>query len=123
MDFELPDSDVFGFCIRCCSDFDSLDESEAELNNQLALDVAERELGISPIMTGQEMSELDESDSLCMVMYLSQLHDLLKDTAPPSGEENQHDITSQKDKTCCLLWLYVFLSLSRHSKLKGTVIL
>lgn len=71
-----------------CSDFETLDETEAELNNQLALDMAEQELGISPIMTGQEMSELDESDSLCMVMYLSQVHDLFKDTIPPSGKGN-----------------------------------
>lgn len=85
-------SNIPGFFFR--SDFDSLDESEAELNNQLALDVAEQELGIFPIMTGQEMSVLEESDSLCMVMYLSQLHDLLKDTAPPSGEEKQHYTTS-----------------------------
>lgn len=84
-----------------CRDFDSLDESEAELNNQLALDVAEQELGISPIMTGLEMSVLEESDSLCMVMYLSQLQDLLKDTVPPSGEESHHYLSSQKDKTCC----------------------
>lgn len=97
MDFEGPDSDVFGF--GSCSDFDSLDESEAELNNQLALDVAEQELGISPIMTGLEMSVLEESDSLCMVMYLSQLQDILKDTAPPSGEMSQYYLSSQKDET------------------------
>ncbi|XP_053506001.1 protein-methionine sulfoxide oxidase mical3b [Ictalurus furcatus] len=101
-------------------DFDSLDESEAELNNQLALDVAERELGISPIMTGQEMSELDESDSLCMVMYLSQLHDLLKDTAPPSeslsAEERAALMSSTKSPLSLLNKLGQSLSRKRNPK-------
>ncbi|XP_051544615.1 protein-methionine sulfoxide oxidase mical3b isoform X2 [Myxocyprinus asiaticus] len=65
-------------------DFASLEEHEAELNGQMGLDVAEQEFGICPILTGKEMSTLEESDSLCMVMYLSQLHELLKDTEPPS---------------------------------------
>uniref|UniRef100_A0A8C1L7B7 F-actin monooxygenase n=1 Tax=Cyprinus carpio TaxID=7962 RepID=A0A8C1L7B7_CYPCA len=67
-------------------DFASLEESEAELNCQLGLDMAELEFGICPIMTGKEMSALEESDSLCMVMYLSQLHELLKDTAPAKNK-------------------------------------
>ncbi|TRY56001.1 hypothetical protein DNTS_026865 [Danionella cerebrum] len=68
-------------------DLASLDESEAEFNSQLGLNTLEQEFGICPIMTGKEMSELEESDSLCMIMYLSQLHEQLKDTAPP--RENQ----------------------------------
>ncbi|MCJ8743058.1 hypothetical protein PDJAM_G00089380 [Pangasius djambal] len=101
-------------------DFDSLDESEAELNNQLALDVAERELGISPIMTGQEMSVLEESDSLCMVMYLSQLQDLLKDTEPPSeslsAEERAALMSSTKSPLSLLNRLGQSLSRKRNPK-------
>lgn len=80
----MCDSDTNFFV--SCSDFASLEESEAEFNGQLGLNMAEQEFGICPIMTGKEMSALEESDSLCMVMYLSQLHELLKDTAPPSGQ-------------------------------------
>ncbi|XP_068075807.1 protein-methionine sulfoxide oxidase mical3b isoform X8 [Danio rerio] len=72
-------------------DFASLEESEAEFSGQLGLDVAEQEFGICPIMTGKEMSVLEESDSLCMVMYLSQLHELLKDTSPPSGSQSSEE--------------------------------
>ncbi|XP_056311918.1 protein-methionine sulfoxide oxidase mical3b isoform X3 [Danio aesculapii] len=72
-------------------DFASLEEGEAEFSGQLGLDVAEQEFGICPIMTGKEMSALEESDSLCMVMYLSQLHELLKDTAPPSGSQSSEE--------------------------------
>uniref|UniRef100_A0A673GQG3 F-actin monooxygenase n=1 Tax=Sinocyclocheilus rhinocerous TaxID=307959 RepID=A0A673GQG3_9TELE len=67
-------------------DFDSLDEKDVEKNNQLAFDVAEKEFGISPIMTGKEMSVLVEPDKLSMVMYLSQFYEMFKDTVPPGGE-------------------------------------
>ncbi|XP_058273398.1 protein-methionine sulfoxide oxidase mical3b isoform X4 [Hemibagrus wyckioides] len=101
-------------------DFDSLDENEAELNNQLALHVAEQELGISPIMTGQEMSVLDESDSLCMVMYLSQLYDLLKDTAPLSDTLSPEDraalMSSTKSPLSLLNKLGQSLSRKRNPK-------
>uniref|UniRef100_A0A8C1ZMF3 F-actin monooxygenase n=1 Tax=Cyprinus carpio TaxID=7962 RepID=A0A8C1ZMF3_CYPCA len=80
-------------------DFASLEESEAELNGQLGLDMAEQEFGICPIMTGKEMSTLEESDSLSMVMYLSQLYELLKDTAPAGGQDREdvpHDTKENK---------------------------
>uniref|UniRef100_A0A671UC59 F-actin monooxygenase n=1 Tax=Sparus aurata TaxID=8175 RepID=A0A671UC59_SPAAU len=65
-------------------DFDSLDESSLEENTWLGFDVAEREFGISPLMTVEEMSSVGEPDSLSMVMYLSQFYQLLRDTPPPS---------------------------------------
>lgn len=68
------------------SDFDSLDEKDLEKNNQLAFDVAEKEFGISPCMTGKEMSSVVEPDKLSMVMYLSQFYEMFKDTVPPGGE-------------------------------------
>uniref|UniRef100_A0A671SGA7 F-actin monooxygenase n=1 Tax=Sinocyclocheilus anshuiensis TaxID=1608454 RepID=A0A671SGA7_9TELE len=61
-------------------DFDSLDEKDMEKNNQLGFDVAEKEFGISPIMTGKEMSVVVEPDKLSMVMYLSQFNEMFKDT-------------------------------------------
>uniref|UniRef100_A0A8C1GF27 F-actin monooxygenase n=1 Tax=Cyprinus carpio TaxID=7962 RepID=A0A8C1GF27_CYPCA len=67
-------------------DFDSLDEKDMEKNNQLGFDVAEKEFGISPIMTGKEMSLVVEPDKLSMVMYLSQFYEMFKDTVPPGGE-------------------------------------
>lgn len=57
-----------------------------EKNNQLAFDIAEKEFGISPIMTGKEMSVVMEPDKLSMVMYLSQFYEMFKDTVPPCGE-------------------------------------
>lgn len=69
-----------------CSDFDSLDERDQERNNQLAFDVAEREFGICPCMTGKEMSSVVEPDKLSMVMYLSQFYEMFKDTVPPGGK-------------------------------------
>nr|XP_055030899.1 protein-methionine sulfoxide oxidase mical3a isoform X10 [Misgurnus anguillicaudatus] len=68
--------------------FDSLDEKDVEKNNQLAFDVAEKEFGISPIMTGKEMSVVVEPDKLSMVMYLSQFYEMFKDTVPPGENHN-----------------------------------
>lgn len=68
------------------SDFESLDEKDVERNNQMAFDVAEKEFGISPIMTGKEMSVVVEPDKLSMVMYLSQFYEMFKDTVPPGGQ-------------------------------------
>ncbi|XP_065807295.1 protein-methionine sulfoxide oxidase mical3b isoform X2 [Labrus bergylta] len=70
-------------------DFNSLDESLVEENTRLGFDVAEREFGIPPLMTVEEMSSLGEPDSLSMVMYLIQFYQLLKDTAPPAGGLSQ----------------------------------
>uniref|UniRef100_A0A7N9B0M1 F-actin monooxygenase n=1 Tax=Mastacembelus armatus TaxID=205130 RepID=A0A7N9B0M1_9TELE len=70
-------------------DFDSLDERDQEKNNQLGFDVAEQEFGISPCMTGKEMSSVVEPDKLSMVMYLSQFYEMFKDTVPPGGESGQ----------------------------------
>ncbi|XP_016390972.1 protein-methionine sulfoxide oxidase mical3b isoform X3 [Sinocyclocheilus rhinocerous] len=101
-------------------DFASLEESEAELNGQLGLDMAELEFGICPIMTGKEMSALEESDSLCMVMYLSQLHELLKDTAPASGnlssEEKAVLFSSPRSPISLLSKLGQTLSRKRNPK-------
>ncbi|XP_052386952.1 protein-methionine sulfoxide oxidase mical3a isoform X22 [Carassius gibelio] len=69
-------------------DFDSLDEKDVEKNNQLGFDVAEKEFGISPIMTGKEMSVVVEPDKLSMVMYLSQFYEMFKDTVPPGENHN-----------------------------------
>uniref|UniRef100_A0A674NWH1 F-actin monooxygenase n=1 Tax=Takifugu rubripes TaxID=31033 RepID=A0A674NWH1_TAKRU len=69
-------------------DFESLDEKDYEQNNQLAFDVAEREFGISPCMTGKEMSSVVEPDKLSMVMYLSQFYEMFKDTVPPGDNHN-----------------------------------
>nr|AOY33860.1 microtubule associated monooxygenase calponin and LIM domain containing 3 [Castor fiber] len=60
-------------------DFDSLDEQNVEKNNQLAFDIAEKELGIPPIMTGKDMASVGEPDKLSMVMYLTQFYEMFKD--------------------------------------------
>lgn len=41
-------------------------------------DVAEREFGIAPIMTGQELVSRDCVDKATMVAYLSQFYELFR---------------------------------------------
>ncbi|XP_067907195.1 F-actin-monooxygenase MICAL3-like isoform X2 [Heterodontus francisci] len=72
-------------------DFAQLNEKNVESNNQMAFDIAEREFGISPIMTGKEMASVGEPDKLSMVMYLSQFYEMLKDTAPEEYLRSFHE--------------------------------
>ncbi|XP_069820476.1 F-actin-monooxygenase MICAL3 isoform X14 [Dendropsophus ebraccatus] len=78
-------------------DFGSLDERNVEKNNQLAFDIAERELGISPIMTGKEMASVGEPDKLSMVVYLSQFYEMFKETT------NSEDAEQNLDEKAALL--------------------
>ncbi|XP_069619006.1 F-actin-monooxygenase MICAL3 isoform X3 [Ranitomeya imitator] len=78
-------------------DFGSLDERNVEKNNQLAFDIAERELGISPIMTGKEMASVGEPDKLSMVVYLSQFYEMFKETT------NAEDADQNLDEKAALL--------------------
>lgn len=77
-----------------CRNYDSLDESSVEDNIQLAFDVAEREFGIPPLMTVDEMSSVGEPDSLSMVMYLSQFYQLLREPSTPAGETTNCILTT-----------------------------
>ncbi|XP_078000578.1 uncharacterized protein LOC144453173 [Glandiceps talaboti] len=63
-------------------DFHCLKEDDVAENNQLAFDIAEREFGISPCMTGKEMAATDEPDKLLMVAYLSQFYEIFKEELP-----------------------------------------
>ncbi|KAF7988560.1 hypothetical protein HCN44_001133 [Aphidius gifuensis] len=63
-------------------DFYSLKSDETEKNNQLAYDVLEKELGISPIMTGEEMVNCDVPDKLDMFSYLTQVYEVFKGEIP-----------------------------------------
>ncbi|XP_072915014.1 F-actin-monooxygenase MICAL3-like isoform X2 [Hemitrygon akajei] len=80
-------------------DFQQLNEKNVEANNQLAFDTAEREFGISPIMTGKEMASVGEPDKLSMVMYLLQFYEMLKDTTPEEYLLGFHDKSSVATST------------------------
>ena len=56
-------------------------------NNQLAFDVAQTELGIPPVMTGQEMAACAAPDKLSMVSYLSELYHKFHKERTPHGKQ------------------------------------
>ncbi|KAM6137845.1 F-actin-monooxygenase MICAL3 isoform 1-T2 [Pterocles gutturalis] len=103
-------------------DFDSLDEHNVEKNNQMAFDIAEKEFGISPIMTGKEMASVGEPDKLSMVMYLTQFYEMFKDTIPSSdsldlnAEEKAALIASTKSPISFLSKLGQSISRKRTPK-------
>ncbi|XP_012587861.1 PREDICTED: protein-methionine sulfoxide oxidase MICAL3 isoform X1 [Condylura cristata] len=103
-------------------DFDSLDDQNVEKNNQLAFDIAEKELGISPIMTGKEMASVGQPDALSMVMYLTQFYEMFKDCLPSSdaldlnAEEKAVLIASTKSPISFLSKLGQTISRKRSPK-------
>ncbi|CAF90817.1 unnamed protein product, partial [Tetraodon nigroviridis] len=79
-------------------DFDSLDQASGGQNARLGLDLAEQELGICPLVSVEEMSSEGGPDWLSMVMYLSQFHQLFKDTPPPAGQRPwTRDLSSEEE--------------------------
>ncbi|XP_061422806.1 F-actin-monooxygenase MICAL3-like isoform X1 [Lethenteron reissneri] len=67
-------------------EFIKLDAENAVENNRQAFEVAERELGIAPITTAEEMGCQDGGpDLLAMVAYLTRFYNLLGNTPPPTA--------------------------------------
>uniref|UniRef100_A0A8C7RFE3 F-actin monooxygenase n=1 Tax=Oncorhynchus mykiss TaxID=8022 RepID=A0A8C7RFE3_ONCMY len=61
-------------------DFDSLNEEDSAKNNQLAFDIAEREFGIQPVTTGKEMALDQDPDKLMMVLYISKVYEMFRNS-------------------------------------------
>ena len=71
-----------------CRDYDSLKEEDAAQNAQLAFDMAEKEFGIKPFTTGEELASGQEPNKNSMVTYLSKFYELFRGTPlPPSGKQ------------------------------------
>ncbi|XP_005311719.1 F-actin-monooxygenase MICAL1 isoform X1 [Chrysemys picta bellii] len=64
-------------------DFNSLDQHSPLKNNQLALDIAEQELGIPPVLSSTEMAAGAEPNQLGLITYLSQFYEAFKSSAEP----------------------------------------
>ncbi|XP_039287410.1 F-actin-monooxygenase Mical [Nilaparvata lugens] len=88
-------------------DFHSLRPTDAARNNQLAFDTLERELGISPVMTGLEMEQCEVPDKLAMLSYLSQLYDTFRGEIPhikhPKLEEDEIPPKTKEEDTTAKL--------------------
>uniref|UniRef100_A0A671PY38 F-actin monooxygenase n=1 Tax=Sinocyclocheilus anshuiensis TaxID=1608454 RepID=A0A671PY38_9TELE len=66
-------------------DYDSLNEQDCARNLQLAFDVAEKEFGMKPFITGKELAAGQEPDKTSMGNYLSKFYELFRGTPlPPS---------------------------------------
>ncbi|XP_064807502.1 F-actin-monooxygenase mical2b-like isoform X6 [Oncorhynchus masou masou] len=61
-------------------DFDSLNEKDSAKNNQLAFDIAEHEFGVQPVTTGNEMALDQDPDKLMMVLYISKLYEMFRNS-------------------------------------------
>ncbi|XP_049512001.1 LOW QUALITY PROTEIN: F-actin-monooxygenase MICAL3-like [Dermacentor silvarum] len=84
-------------------DLDDMSTADVAANNQQAFDILEREYGIPPVMTGQEMADCAVPDKLTMVSYISQIYETFRREIPQGRpaykvskliEENQPPPTS-----------------------------
>ncbi|XP_030232014.1 F-actin-monooxygenase MICAL2 isoform X3 [Gadus morhua] len=64
-------------------DFSSLTEEDAAANLQLAFDVGQREFGVAPFTSGQELSAAPDVDKTQMILYLSKIYELFRGTPLP----------------------------------------
>lgn len=55
-----------------------LDGNEVSKNNQMAFDIAEKEFGLLPVMSGQDMAMSEVPDRLTMLSYLSQFFEYFR---------------------------------------------
>uniref|UniRef100_A0A8C8S2E7 Molecule interacting with CasL protein 1 n=1 Tax=Pelusios castaneus TaxID=367368 RepID=A0A8C8S2E7_9SAUR len=62
--------------------FSSLDQHNPIKNNQMALDIAEQELGIPPVLSSTEMASVSEPNQLGLITYLSQFYEAFKTAEP-----------------------------------------
>ncbi|XP_045069768.1 F-actin-monooxygenase MICAL2-like isoform X3 [Coregonus clupeaformis] len=81
-------------------EFDALNEEDSANNLQLAFDLAEREFGMQPFTTGEEMAAGQEPDKTRMVTYLSKFYELFRGTPLPvsdsrGADENSEDYPSK----------------------------
>ncbi|KAM3841189.1 F-actin-monooxygenase MICAL1 isoform 1-T2 [Vipera latastei] len=102
-------------------DLNSLDPNDPVGNNQLALDVAEQELGISPVLSSTEMASLSNDEQLGLITYLSQFYDAFR-TAPEWKEKTEKPLAPFGTKSAILFLskLQKTLSLSRKRNLENS---
>ncbi|XP_058637175.1 F-actin-monooxygenase MICAL2 isoform X3 [Onychostoma macrolepis] len=98
-------------------DYDSLNEQDCAKNLQLAFDVAEKEFGIKPFITGKELAAGQEPDKTSMANYLSKFYELFRGTPlPPSDSKRDGDANNEKGPSGPPRPVYKSLSLLQPRK-------
>ncbi|XP_050970567.1 F-actin-monooxygenase mical2b isoform X18 [Labeo rohita] len=98
-------------------DYDSLNEQDCARNLQLAFDVAEKEFGIKPFLTGKELATGQEPDKTSMGNYLSKFYELFRGTPlPPSDSKRDGDANTEKCQSGSLRPVYKSPSLPQPRK-------
>ncbi|XP_033740266.1 protein-methionine sulfoxide oxidase mical3b-like isoform X3 [Pecten maximus] len=103
-------------------DMNSLNSKEGAKNCQFAFDVAQREFGIAPVMTGEEMTQCSATDKLAMISYLSQFYQRFRKDRASSfespREESHKSHKSPHHRLSILQKLRVSARFSRSKKRK-----
>jgi len=87
-------------------DYGSLDPQDIAVNNQLAFDILECDLGVPPLTTGQEVAINAEAgrppDKLAMISYLTQIYELFRKEIPYTlQQEVEQECDDLDDSVYC----------------------
>lgn len=105
-------------------DMNIMNSKEGAKNCQIAFDVAQREFGIAPVMSGEEMTQCSATDKLAMISYLSQFYQKFRKDRASSFEsprEESHNKSHHKSphhRLSILQKLRVSARFSRSKKRK-----
>ncbi|XP_076811429.1 protein-methionine sulfoxide oxidase mical3b-like isoform X1 [Clavelina lepadiformis] len=77
--------------------WENLDATNVQGNNQLAFDIAEKRLGILPVLTGKDM-EAEIVDKLVMVTYVSQFYEVFKHESPVFDNVKDQGVMKERNK-------------------------
>ncbi|KAM7405249.1 hypothetical protein PAMP_012525 [Pampus punctatissimus] len=100
-------------------DMTSLDESNVVHNYQLAFSILERELGIPPVMSANDLANSSQIDKLSMVLYLTQIQSAFTVPAKVTSLEPASYLPSSKSLSLSKTQSAVFfLSKLKHNSLQ-----
>ncbi|XP_066527023.1 F-actin-monooxygenase mical1 [Hoplias malabaricus] len=80
-------------------DMSSLDENNAEYNNQLAFDILQREFGIESVMSARDMASNKRINQLSVVLYLTQVHNAFMEAPAPNDQPSSKSLSLSRTRS------------------------
>ena len=99
VDFQVTRlNNIFKKSLKITDLFQALDSCTWAENNQLAFDLLDTDLGIPPVMSGQELATSKNPDKLTMISYLSQVYELFRKDIPAVKQPKLENAEAASDE-------------------------